>query len=54
MAKNGSDLCNFYSREHWIFEFFYEFFFFLLLFFTNFKSLMFHNKIVKISESLDK
>ena len=50
MAKNGSDICNFCSkldfgksgRKHF------------LLFFMDFKLLMFHNNIVKVSEILNK
>ena len=54
MAKNGSDLCNFYntgSKQDVLNCFIKKYF---LLFFTNFKLLMFCNNIVKISESLNK
>ena len=47
MAKNWSDLCNFYSKVIFgVFDF--------LLFFAEFKFLIFHNNIAKISEKLNK
>ena len=50
-AKNWSDLCNFYSKViFWSFCLRKYF----LLFFAEFKLLMFHNKIVKISDKLNK
>ena len=51
MAKNWSDLCNFYSKViFWIFyDRKYHFFFFV-----GFKLLMFHNNIVKTSEKMNK
>ena len=50
-AKNWSDLCNFYSKViFWSFCLRKYF----LLFFAEFKLLMFHNNIVKISEKLNK
>ena len=51
MAKNGSDLCNFYSKLDF-FEFFTKKYF--LHFFTDFKLFMlnFHNNTVNISEIL--
>ena len=55
MAKNLSDLCNFYSK---VIFFFLEFLSkkMFLLFFAELKLLMFHNivKFVKISEKLNK
>ena len=54
MAINWSDLCNFYSEK--IFFFFSIFVLeniFFLLFFAEFKYLMFHNNIVKISEKIE-
>ena len=54
LAKNGSDLCNFYTRSCSKLDFWKCFIkTFCLLFFTDFKSLMFHNNIVKISEILN-
>ena len=58
MAIHWSDLCNFYS-EVFFFFFFCSFCSFclrkyFLLFFAEFKYLMFHNNIVKISETLNK
>ena len=51
IAKNWSDLCNFYSKMiFWNFCLSKYF----LLFFAEFKLLMFHNNIVKISEKLNK
>ena len=50
-AKNWSDLCNFYSKViFWSFCLRKYF----LLFFAEFKLLMFHNNIVKLSEKLNK
>ena len=47
MAKNWSDLCNFYSKViFWIFGLTKYF----LFFFAEFQLLMFRNNIVKISE----
>ena len=53
-AKNWSDLhvCNFYSKKIFFFHFYLRKYF--LLFFVEFKLLMFHNNIVKISEKLNK
>ena len=56
MAKNWSDLCNYYRKV--IFFFFFFFFEFLsknifLFFFAEFELLMFHNNIVKILEKLN-
>ena len=52
MAKNGSDLCNFCSElDFWKFFIKKKYF---LFFFFNFKLLMFHHNIVKISEGLNK
>ena len=48
-AKHWSDLCNFYTKVIFV-EFISERIFFFLIFFAEFKSLMFHNNIVKISE----
>ena len=50
-AKNWSGLCNFYSKA-----IFWKFLrkLFLLLFFAEYELLIFHNKIVKISEKLNK
>ena len=44
------------SKVNWILRIFYEkiFIYFFLLFFTDFKLLMFHKNIVKISEILNK
>ena len=50
MAKYGSDLCNFYSKlDFW--EFFIRKNF--LLFFIEFKLLVYHNNILKITEILN-
>ena len=50
IAKNWSDLCNFYSKViFWDFCLSKHF----LLFFAEFKLLMFHNNIVKISEKIE-
>ena len=51
IARNCSDLCNFYSKV-----FFLNFCLskYLLLFFAEFELLMFHNTIVKILEKLNK
>ena len=50
-AKNWSDLCSFYSKVI-LSSFCLRKYF--LLFFAEFKLLMFHNNIVKISEKLNK
>ena len=51
MAKNWSDLCNFYSKvifwNFWLRKKFSSFF-------AEFELLMFHNNIVKLSEKLNK
>ena len=46
----GLDLCNFYSN--WILEFFFIKNYFLIFFFTDFKLLIFHKNIVKMTEIL--
>ena len=51
IAKNWSDLCNFYSRMIFLNFCLRKYF---LIFFAEFKSLIFHNNIVKISEKLNK
>ena len=51
IAKNWSDLCNFYSKEI-VLNFCLRKYF--LLFFAEVELLMFHNNIVKISEKLNK
>ena len=48
MAKHWSDLCSFYSKSDFFFNFCLRKYF--LLFFTEFELLMFHKNIVKISE----
>ena len=52
IAKNWSDLCNFYSKVIFWGDFCLSKHF--LLFFAEFKLLMFYNNIVKISEKLNK
>ena len=51
IAKNWSDLCNFYNKV-----IFWNFCLrkYFLLFFAEYELLMFHNNIVKISEKLNK
>ena len=51
IAKNWSDLCNFYGKVIFLNFCISKYF---LLFFAEFKLLMFHNNIVKISEILNK
>ena len=54
IAKNWSDLCNFYSKVIFLKIWFKENIFFILLFFAEFELLMFHSDILKISEKLNK
>ena len=51
IAKNWSDLCNFYGKMIFLNFCISKYF---LLFLAEFKLLMFHNNIVKISEKLNK
>ena len=51
IARNRSDLCNFYSKAIFLNFCLSKYF---LLFFAEFELLMFHNNIVKISEKLNK
>ena len=51
MAKNWSDLCNFYSKVSFWNSCLRKYF---ALFFVEFKLLIFHNNTVKISEKLNK
>ena len=51
IAKNWSDLCNFYSTMIFLNFCLRKYF---LIFFAEFKLLIFHNNIVKISEKLIK
>ena len=50
IAKNWSDLCNFYSKVFQFWNFCLRKY--CLLFFAEFKYLIFHNRIVKISEKI--
>ena len=52
IAQNWSDLYSFYSKASFFFNFCLRKYF--LLFFAEFKLLLFHNNIVKISEKLNK
>ena len=51
MAKNWSDLCNFYNKVIFWNSYLRKYF---LLFFAEFEFLVFHNNIVKIPEKLNK
>ena len=50
MVKSWSDLCYFYSKV-FLFDFCLRKYF--LIFFVEFKLLMFHNNIVKITEKIE-
>ena len=50
IAKNWSDLCNFYSTMIFLNFCLRKYF---LIFFAEFKLLIFHNNIVRISEKND-